>query len=248
MKRRIMKKSELLKEGYVKGLKKAQRVINEMLSENTNISFVIFDDTWKGVESQVERIKEDAMEDPDMFSYAFDEESYERYEESQDINDLEFDEDALYDTARENITIFTEEKMSEIRDVLDEKVLVCAELGLWNGNREGKRVYEDANKAIWSLFEDDGVLYVDNQDNLVLETNHHDGTNTFYFYVYNQKAVDEFSRNNPTIMEKLEMEEDNTLYDIDELLYAYEMEYISEKQFDEMLTPLGREVRKALNW
>lgn len=34
MKRRIMKKSEVLKEGYINGLKKAQKIINEMLSEN----------------------------------------------------------------------------------------------------------------------------------------------------------------------------------------------------------------------
>lgn len=34
MKRRITKKSEVLKEGYVKGLKKAHRIINEMLEEH----------------------------------------------------------------------------------------------------------------------------------------------------------------------------------------------------------------------
>lgn len=33
MKRRIIKKSEVLREGYVKGLKKAQSIINEMLGE-----------------------------------------------------------------------------------------------------------------------------------------------------------------------------------------------------------------------
>lgn len=32
MKRRIIKKSEVLREGYIKGLKKAQKIINEMLS------------------------------------------------------------------------------------------------------------------------------------------------------------------------------------------------------------------------
>lgn len=31
MKRRIMKKSEVLREGYIQGLKKAQRIINEMI-------------------------------------------------------------------------------------------------------------------------------------------------------------------------------------------------------------------------
>lgn len=36
MKRRIIKKSEILREGYVKGLKKAQRIINEMLGDMVN--------------------------------------------------------------------------------------------------------------------------------------------------------------------------------------------------------------------
>lgn len=35
MKRRMLKKSEVLREGYVRGLRKAQQVINEMISEST---------------------------------------------------------------------------------------------------------------------------------------------------------------------------------------------------------------------
>lgn len=34
MKKRILKKSDLLREGYVKGLKKAQRIIKEMLEQS----------------------------------------------------------------------------------------------------------------------------------------------------------------------------------------------------------------------
>lgn len=33
MKKRLQKKSEVLREGYVKGLKKAQQIINKMLNE-----------------------------------------------------------------------------------------------------------------------------------------------------------------------------------------------------------------------
>lgn len=33
MKRRVLKKSEVLREGYVKGLKKAQSIIRSMLNE-----------------------------------------------------------------------------------------------------------------------------------------------------------------------------------------------------------------------
>lgn len=44
MKRRIMKKSEVLKEGYIKGLKKAQKIINEMLSENDDDEFELLDE------------------------------------------------------------------------------------------------------------------------------------------------------------------------------------------------------------
>lgn len=33
MKKKLQKKSEVLREGYVKGLRKAQRTINEMLSQ-----------------------------------------------------------------------------------------------------------------------------------------------------------------------------------------------------------------------
>lgn len=44
MKRRIMKKSEVLKEGYINGLKKAQKIINEMLSENDDDEFELLDE------------------------------------------------------------------------------------------------------------------------------------------------------------------------------------------------------------
>lgn len=33
MRKRFLKKSEVLREGYVKGLKKARQIINEMLDE-----------------------------------------------------------------------------------------------------------------------------------------------------------------------------------------------------------------------
>lgn len=33
MRKRLQKKSEVLREGYVKGLKKAKQIINEMLNE-----------------------------------------------------------------------------------------------------------------------------------------------------------------------------------------------------------------------
>lgn len=39
-----MKKSEVLKEGYIKGLKKAQKIINEMLSENDDDEFELLDE------------------------------------------------------------------------------------------------------------------------------------------------------------------------------------------------------------
>lgn len=49
--KKVLKKSEVLREGYIKGLKKAQRVINEMLESSTDPSVVyprdIVEELWQ---------------------------------------------------------------------------------------------------------------------------------------------------------------------------------------------------------
>lgn len=45
MRKRILKKSEVLREGYIKGLKHAQRIINEMLDKDYISQFLVADIT-----------------------------------------------------------------------------------------------------------------------------------------------------------------------------------------------------------
>lgn len=92
MKKRTLKKSDVLREGYIKGLKKAQRVINEILKESRDLpeSYVVVaydeDDAKKKAEKEFGakiyycRVAEwDVKEyDPDM-ELDWDEHLYELY-------------------------------------------------------------------------------------------------------------------------------------------------------------------------
>lgn len=52
MKERLLKKSDVLREGYVKGLKEAQRIINEMIAEsvdNEEANILLWDAAGGGV-------------------------------------------------------------------------------------------------------------------------------------------------------------------------------------------------------
>lgn len=78
----------------------------------------------------------------------------------------------------------------------DLQVLVIGNLGLWDGQKKGMNLYEDGFDALSRLLEDYNKLYVDDEYNLILEAIHHDGTNTFFFYEYNENAVENFIKNN----------------------------------------------------
>lgn len=65
MRKRILKKSEVLREGYMKGLKKAQRIINEMLVQSQG-----FDD------------------DDELNSYSYNGKKNDRFTDGENLNKI----------------------------------------------------------------------------------------------------------------------------------------------------------------
>lgn len=69
MKKRIMKKSEVLREGYIKGLKEAQKVINETL-----FGYGLVEDGRYTINEMGARITQDLIDDLEKVKTAFENE------------------------------------------------------------------------------------------------------------------------------------------------------------------------------
>lgn len=120
----------------------------------------------------------------------------ENEQEYRDCNDIPQDEkidlDKYYDWLNDCACGYVEDFLLEC-DTLDKKkditlYLVTGVLGLWNGKHNGGKVIEGLKKAIQETFQDYNSIYEIN-GNLIVEAEHHDGTNIFTIKRLSQKGV-----------------------------------------------------------
>lgn len=108
----------------------------------------------------------------------------EDYKESCENNDMEYDPDdeyAIYEWMMEtNKEYFYDERMNLDR-VVEGRILVIADLGLWNGRKSAYKIVESGNiKDILGFTYDCAEFYGDGYNIRGTEV-HHDGTN-YYLY------------------------------------------------------------------
>lgn len=223
-----LKKSEVLKEGYIKGLKKAQSIIESAIAgETESKEHIIWSDDWEHIEAIMEERREMAKEDPEMYEWLFDKNG-------------EIDENALRDAAYEDCNTFFDDEMDELTISYDGDVIVMGRLGLWNGGREVEKEFDDIKDAIKHCMEDYNKIYVSGSD-LCVNATHHDGTNVFTIYGINEEAL-------AALDKKYEDEPYVDFYDASDLMYNYGNQEITEEEFESCLLPLGPIIAKHFGW
>lgn len=107
------------------------------------------------------------------------------YEEFLEINeyvDAPRDEEAIYDWMVETNNMYLDDERMNLNKNTDGRILVIADLGLWDGRKQG---YKVLSGNIADIFYDDAPLveWYGDGHNIRCVASHHDGTNYYEYRV-----------------------------------------------------------------
>lgn len=101
-------------------------------------------------------------------------------------NDDDVNESNIYEAAHMFINDDYDalcEYIKEFDKKNNNKILVCACLGLWYGKRQVKAKFNNLHDALINCYEDvNKVFFTNKKSTLNIEAAHHDGLNIFKFY------------------------------------------------------------------
>jgi hypothetical protein len=100
-------------------------------------------------------------------------------------------EEELLELAGELNNDYLFDLRTELNINLSRKILLIADLGLWNGRRSG---YQEIGSNVKDCFYSNNDLpewYIDKDGDLRCIDTHHDGTNYYIYRVYKENATDE---------------------------------------------------------
>lgn len=104
------------------------------------------------------------------------------YREYLEANDLEGDPDDDYEVSdwmiRENNNYLDDERMN-LNKQLDGRVLIIADLGLWNGRKQGYKIGTYNLNSIFDIGSFDYAEFYTENRNVKAREHHHDGTNYY---------------------------------------------------------------------
>lgn len=110
----------------------------------------------------------------------------EDYKESCEINDMEYDpnnEDAIYEWMVETNDEYLGDERMNLNKVVDGRILIIADLGLWNGRKSAYKIVGSGNiKDIFGYTYDYAEFYGDGYNIRGTEI-HHDGTNHYLYRI-----------------------------------------------------------------
>lgn len=108
----------------------------------------------------------------------------ERYKEIAEENGWEEDidnENNLWRYINETLDQYLDDERANLDMLIDGHILIIADLGLWNGRRQGYRIHEGNVKNILYDGDADYIEWYSDGYNIKATAVHHDGTN-FYEY------------------------------------------------------------------
>ena len=150
---------------------------------------------------------------------------YAEYLGMNDLDDDPNDENAIYDWMTEMNDAYLDDERYNLDKEVDGRILIIADLGLWNGRKQGYKIIESRNiKDI--LYPDCEYVdwYGDGEDIRCIAS-HHDGTNYYLYRVIRE------NRN------------------IDKLLDAiYNGEEITSSKLNYYTKSLYKDVAKVYGW
>lgn len=109
------------------------------------------------------------------------------YKEYLEINDMDDadpnDEDAIYEWMNETNDMYFDDEYANLNKKLDGRILVIADLGLWNGRKQGYKILgNNVHDILYSGGGDYMEFYGDGY-NIKGTVHHHDGTNHYLYRV-----------------------------------------------------------------
>lgn len=109
------------------------------------------------------------------------------YKEYLEINELDDadpnDEDAIYEWMNETNDMYFNDEYMNLNKKIDGRILVIADLGLWDGRKQGYKILGDnVHDILYSGTYDYTEWYGDGY-NIRCTTHHHDGTNHYLYRV-----------------------------------------------------------------
>lgn len=105
------------------------------------------------------------------------------FEELKEINKWDFDltDEHKWNIVYDEIDMRRADERLNLSCILDGKIMVIADLGLWNGRASGYKYLTDNLNSIFDVGEDYNEWYIDDLGDIRCEAVHHDGTNYYLF-------------------------------------------------------------------
>lgn len=108
------------------------------------------------------------------------------YKEFLEINKIDGDpndEDALYNYMIETNDIYLDDERVNLNKKVDGRILVIADLGLWNGRKQGYKILGNTISDI--LYDENGeyIEWYGDGYNIKATVSHHDGTNYYEYRI-----------------------------------------------------------------
>jgi hypothetical protein len=111
--------------------------------------------------------------------------AYKEFLEMNDVDGDPDDEDAIYDWMHEMNGEYLYDEQRNLNKQIDGRILIIADLGLWNGNKSGYKILGSNIKEIFNINSrgfDYAEFYGDGHNIKGVE-HHHDGTNYYEYRV-----------------------------------------------------------------
>jgi hypothetical protein len=108
---------------------------------------------------------------------------FESYREHCECNDIEFDESKISNYMYETNDMYLDDERINLNKQVDGNILIIADLGLWNGRKQGYKLLNTRNIADILYSDCDYVEWYGDGKNIKCTAHHHDGTNYYTYRV-----------------------------------------------------------------
>lgn len=103
-----------------------------------------------------------------------------------DIDEEEWNscgENNLWEYINETLEMYLEDERANLNKEIDGRILVIADLGLWNGRRQGYKILNNNIREILYDKDADYIEWYSDGHNIKATAIHHDGTNCYEYRV-----------------------------------------------------------------
>lgn len=111
-------------------------------------------------------------------------EGYKEYLEMNEMDEKDpNDEDAIYNWMVDTNDCYFDDECANLNKKVEGRILIIADLGLWNGRRSGYKILDTNLKSIFNIGSFDYAEFYSDGYNIKATEHHHDGTNHYLYRI-----------------------------------------------------------------